>query len=397
MANELVLTGPGAQPGAEPAPTGAALPPRTWEEAFPRRPRPADGAYGFLSARGEPVASSRETLLHVARTRSLPPLVWSPESEEMVPPWEVPFLLEAMRGNVAEAARTERRMVIVGSAVAALLLFAIMPPLLALAAALLVAPLAMVVIGMITRRIEQAEQIAPEALRREFDAVVDLRAEQAQPIPTTHAVGLAIAAVGVSQIFFMDASVNAGAVSRQAVAAGEWWRVFTAPMLHGGMFHFWMNYAALESLGRTMETRGARGYVPVVFVAAALAGGVCSILLPPDTPSVGASGGLMGMFGFLAVMAWRREKHLPNGFLRGLLTNIALIGLVGLIAYRFIDNAAHAGGLLAGLLVGVAAVPGGDEDWSDGPALRLAAGIAHAAIFASAALAIVLTLSVVFG
>jgi membrane associated rhomboid family serine protease len=181
-------------------------------------------------------------------------------------------------------------------------------------------------------------------------------------------------------------------VSREAVAAGEGWRLLTAPMLHGGFLHFWMNYGALESLGRTMETRGVRAYVPLVFLAAALAGGLCSILIPPDAPSVGASGGLMGMFGFLAVMAWRREKHLPQGFLRGLLINIALIGLVGVFAYQFIDNAAHAGGLLAGLLIGLAAVPPGEADWIETRGLRRAGIVAQAAIYGSAALAIGVTL-----
>lgn len=394
MQDPLALSGT-AQPAPEPAEPAA--PPRTWEELFPRRPKPPEIPYGFLSARDEPVASSRETLLHLARTRTIPSLVWSPDAEEMVPPWEVPFLLEAMRGEIAKAARRERRRVIWGAAAVMPLLFVILSPTMALAIAVLVAPLALVVIGMITRRIQQAEQNGPEAFRRDFDALVDQHAELAQPIPATRAVAWAITATGVSQILFLDASVDAGAVSRQAVAAGEGWRLFTAPMLHGGILHFWMNYGALKSLGRTIETRGAPSYVPLVFVAAALAGGACSILVPPDTPSVGASGGLMGMFGFLAVMAYRRRQHLPEGFLHGLLINIALIGLVGLIAYRFIDNAAHAGGLIAGLLIGIAAVPGADAEWTEPPVLRRAAWLAQGVIYASAALAIILTLARVFG
>jgi membrane associated rhomboid family serine protease len=226
---------------------------------------------------------------------------------------------------------------------------------------------------------------------------VEQRVEEAQPIPATRAVSLAIVAVGITQLLLKDTSIQAGAVSREAVAAGEWWRLFTAPMLHGGVLHFWMNYGALEGLGRTMETRGPRRYVPLVFLAAALAGGVFSILLPPESQSVGASGGLMGMFGFLAVMAWRRKKHMPDGFLRGLLINVALIGLVGAIAYRFIDNAAHAGGLIAGLLIGMISVPREDAEWVEAPGLRRAAWLAQGAIYVSAALTITLTLLAALG
>lgn len=394
MEDPLALPGT-ARPAAEPAPEPAAAP-RTWEEMFPRRPKPEEMPYGFLSARGEPVGSSRETLLRLARTRTIP-LVWSPETAEMVPPWEVPFLLDAMRGEIAAGARKERRQVAWGAAVVILLLLVFLPRSVALIAALLVTALVMVLIVMITRRIEQAARTGPEEFKSGVDAVLEHQAELAQPIPATRAVALAVAATGVSQILFLDASVDAGAVSRQAVAAGDWWRLFTAPMLHGHILHFWMNYGALDSLGRTIETRGTRWYVPLVFLVAALAGGACSILAPPDTLSVGASGGLMGMFGFLAVMAYRRRNHLPEGFLRGLLINIGLIGLVGLIAHRFIDNAAHAGGLVAGVLIGMAAVPRAGAEWAEPPLLRRAAWLAQGVIFASAALAIILTLVRVFG
>lgn len=397
MQDQLALPTAG-QPAPHPAPPPApAAPPRTWEEMFPRRAKPKGAPYGFLSVRGELVTTSRDRLLYLARTRAIPSLVWSPEADEMVPPWDVPFLLEAMRGEIAADAWKERRRVIAGGAAAVLLLFAVFPPSLALSWSLGVATVVLVLTCVATHRIEKARRMGPEVFRRDFDSLVDLQAERAEPIVTTAAIGRAIAAAGVAQILFMRASLDVGSVSREAVAAGEWWRLFTAPMLHGGVLHFWMNFGALESLGRTMETRGAKAYVPVVFVAAALAGGVCSIALPPDGLSVGASGGLMGMFGFLAVMAYRREKHLPKGLLRSLLINIAIIGLVGLIAYRFIDNAAHAGGLIAGLLIGVAAVPGGDDEWTEPPVLRRGAWLSQRVIYASAALAILLTLARVFG
>jgi membrane associated rhomboid family serine protease len=354
--------------------------------------------FGFLSERGNAVPSSRENLLHLARTGSLPSLVWTPETSEMVPPWEVPFLLEILRELAAADARRDLRKVqgalavVVGLAVPLTVLY----PLPALALGVVIGGLLWMIMRGLERRVAEAQGLTATDIQLGTDAWVERQVEAAQPIPTTRRVGSVIIAVGITQILMKNASIDAGAVSREAVAAGEWWRLFTAPMLHGGILHFWMNYGALESLGRTMETRGARAYVPLVFVGAALAGGVCSVIIPPDAPSVGASGGLMGMFGFLAVMAYRRQQHLPEGFLRGLLINIAIIGLVGLIAYRFIDNAAHAGGLLAGLGMGMVAVPRDDTEWVETPGLRRAAIGAQAVILGSAALAIVLTLLRVF-
>jgi membrane associated rhomboid family serine protease len=380
-------------PGLDDAPAPASLP-RRWEELFPRRPKPDDVPFGFLSERGNAVPGSREKLLHLARTRSLPSLVWTSETSEMVPPWEVPFLLEVLRESAAADARRELRRVqgalavVVGLSVP----LAVLYPLPALAVGVVIGGLLWVIMRRMERRVAEAQGLTATDLQRGADAWVERQVEAAQPIPTTRRLGSVIIAVGITQILMKDASIDAGAVSREAVAAGEWWRLFTAPMLHGGILHFWMNYGALESLGRTVETRAVRAYVPLVFLAAALVGGLCSILLPPDAPSVGASGGLMGMFGFLAVMAWRRKQHLPQGFLRGLLINLGIIGLVGLFAYQFIDNAAHAGGLLAGLLIGFAAVPPGEADWTETRGLRRAGVVAQAAIYGSAALAIGLTL-----
>lgn len=367
--------------------------PRTWEEAFPRRPKPEGADYGFLSARGHAVASSRANLLHLARTRSIPSLAWAPETEEMVPAWEIPWLLDAMREGLADNVRREIRIVL-WVAGAVLLGLVLLSPSAGWLIALFLAPFVVLLLFTMRRRLRAVQRLTAEELGRGFDAMVDERTEQAQPIPVTRALGYPIIAAGAAQLLFFGASLDAGALDPARVAAGEWWRLLTAPVLHGGILHFWMNFAALESLGRTMETRGVRGYVPLVFVASALAGGVASLALPPEVRSIGASGGLMGMFGFLAVMAYRRKRHLPEGFLRGLLINIALIGAVGLVAYRFIDNAAHAGGLLAGAGIGLAAVPddGRVPAWTGGRWIDRAGRAAMAVVWLGAAAAVVLTL-----
>lgn len=368
--------------------------PRTWAEVFPPRPKPDGVDYGFLSARGEPVASTRENLLHLARTRALPSLAWSPETAEMVPPWEVPFLLDAVREGVVVSARRERRVFTAGSAVLVPAFWLLLPPGLALLLTAGVGALLLVLLVSVHRRLRRAKRLSAGELRAGFDALIAQRAEAARPAPATRALANALIAVGLAQVVMFGASIEAGALRRDAVLAGEWWRLLTAPMLHGNVLHFWMNFAALESLGRTTETRGVGAWVPIVFLLSALAGGVASLALPPDVASVGASGGLMGMFGFLAVMAYRRKRHLPHGFLRALLINIAFIGVVGAVAYRFIDNAAHAGGLAAGVLAGLAAVPddGRVPAWTAGPRLRAAGRAATGLVGMAAAAAILLML-----
>ena len=68
--------------------------------------------------------------------------------------------------------------------------------------------------------------------------------------------------------------------------------------------------------------------------------------------SVGASGGIMGLLGFLLVFEILHPKLAPKPARRRLVAAIVMVAIIGLAGYQFIDNAAHAGGLLAGMAYG---------------------------------------------
>src|SRR5260370_27920208 len=73
-----------------------------------------------------------------------------------------------------------------------------------------------------------------------------------------------------------------------------------------------------------------------------------------DGPSVGASGALFGLIGVLFVFGIKYRKELPEGFKRafgtGMLPTILLNLFIG-FTVTVIDNAAHLGGLLAGVVL----------------------------------------------
>ncbi len=143
-------------------------------------------------------------------------------------------------------------------------------------------------------------------------------------------------------------SILAAGLVKEAYQHGDWWRLFTAPLLHGGIVHFLLNAAALLYLGKRLEALASWPHLPLVFLFAALVGGAASASLVAAT-SVGASGGLMGWLGFLIVFETLHPRLVPRSARKRLVAGVLLTSLIGVLGYRFIDNAAHAGGLFAGM------------------------------------------------
>lgn len=177
-----------------------------------------------------------------------------------------------------------------------------------------------------------------------------------QKAPVTRMLMGLVALVGLAQMMPGDSLSAAGLVKDRYIAHGEWWRLLTAPFLHGHPLHFLMNAAALIYLGKRVEVFARWPHVPLVFLFAACIGGEASARFLA-APSVGASGGLMGWLGFLLVFESLHRNLVPRTARKRLLAGVFLTGLIGLVGYKFIDNAAHAGGLLAGMFYAIVVFP----------------------------------------
>jgi len=67
------------------------------------------------------------------------------------------------------------------------------------------------------------------------------------------------------------ASIPAAGLVKEAYKNGEYWRLFTAPMLHGGLLHFAMNALGLLYLGKRLELFARWPHLAIVFLFSALA------------------------------------------------------------------------------------------------------------------------------
>ncbi|MBL8865526.1 MAG: rhomboid family intramembrane serine protease [Gemmataceae bacterium] len=150
-----------------------------------------------------------------------------------------------------------------------------------------------------------------------------------------------------------DAIIRAGALNGPRVAAGEYWRMITAVFLHGSPDHLIGNLVVLFILGMACEhAYGSLRYVPL-YLLAGLGGSALSLV--NGHTSVGASGAIFGLAGALVAFftKYRREYLLRD--LR--VGSVLLVWAIYQVALGFmnpmIDNLAHIGGFVSGLLIGV--------------------------------------------
>lgn len=146
-------------------------------------------------------------------------------------------------------------------------------------------------------------------------------------------------------------SIEVASVDPVAIRQGETWRLLSGTYLHGNLMHYLGNMGALLVYGSIIEMKDARLRVPLVYLLSALGGAAASVLFPPDVPSVGASGGIVGLLGYLFLLSRRQDLKFPPLF-RGATASL-LIGLfvTGALGYWYIDNPGHAGGALAGVII----------------------------------------------
>ena len=166
------------------------------------------------------------------------------------------------------------------------------------------------------------------------------------------------------------------------VADGEWWRLLTAGFLHGGLFHLLLNMYALYFLGRMLEPALGHVRFGAIYFAALLAGSFGAVLLSPDTPVVGASTAIFGLFGAAIVMARNRGIDLmASGLLPILLINLAITFFPGFN----ISIGGHLGGLVGGVLAAIAVEAIGTRYRSPVPAVLVCALIAIGSVIAAVA------------
>jgi rhomboid protease GluP len=163
---------------------------------------------------------------------------------------------------------------------------------------------------------------------------------------------MAFAGLGVVS-FESDDLLTWGANYRPAIHGLGLFRLIASQFVHGGLIHLMNNLYGLLFAGLFLIPVVRNARLIACYLLYGLGGSITSVLVHPATISIGASGAIFGLFGTLLTLVLLGDTRLEQTrklmFLNAGIF-VALNLLVG-AATPGIDNAAHAGGLLAGVLL----------------------------------------------
>ena len=144
----------------------------------------------------------------------------------------------------------------------------------------------------------------------------------------------------------------------ESLAAGQWWRLVTPMLIHFGFLHIAMNGMWYWELGRRIEARQGGINLLGLTLLFSLVSNYAQYYYGGPGLFGGLSGVLYGLLGHCWIYQWLSPNpayRLPRGVLVMMLVWLALCmsGLMSMIGFGEIANAAHVGGLLVGCLSGL--------------------------------------------
>jgi membrane associated rhomboid family serine protease len=135
-------------------------------------------------------------------------------------------------------------------------------------------------------------------------------------------------------------------LNRLYVENGQYYRLITVALLHGGLWHLAFNLYALHALGTPVEAYFGKKKYSLILIVSLLSGSTLSILFNPAyVYSIGASGMIFGLFGALALIGQRAGIEW-----RSILVIVGINFAIGFVLGG-VDWRGHLGGWIGGTLI----------------------------------------------
>jgi membrane associated rhomboid family serine protease/tetratricopeptide (TPR) repeat protein len=190
--------------------------------------------------------------------------------------------------------------------------------------------------------------------------------------------------LGVNVVIFILMTLAGGSKSVQVLLdfgasygpffrAGQYWRLVMPMFLHIGLAHLATNMFGLVLLGCFLEPLYGYGRFSLLYVVSGMAGSFLSMQASSHI-AAGASGAIFGIAGAMLVTGFLHPQAVPRRWKNVFGIGILLVIVTNLAFGRFIkhiDNWAHLGGLLAGIILALLIPPArsraGIASWTQSP------------------------------
>lgn len=148
--------------------------------------------------------------------------------------------------------------------------------------------------------------------------------------------------------------VRFGAFHKELIVSGEYYRLFLSMFLHIGAFHLLCNMYSLYVIGPQLESFFGKWKFLLLYLVSGLSGNLLSMVFPGNGGiSAGASGAIFGLLGALVYFGYHYRVYLGTVMKSQIIPLIILNLGIGFIVSG-INNAAHIGGLIGGVLMAMA-------------------------------------------
>ncbi len=147
--------------------------------------------------------------------------------------------------------------------------------------------------------------------------------------------------------------INDFCIHGPSIRAGQYYRLFTGTILHGGFFHLLFNCYALYVIGSQIENFLGKIKYPIIYLFSGLIGALFSMTFNDSTASIGASGAIFGLMGALVYFGYYYRVYLGN-VVKSQIIPLILLNLGLGFFLGGVDNWAHIGGLVGGTMMTMA-------------------------------------------
>lgn len=142
---------------------------------------------------------------------------------------------------------------------------------------------------------------------------------------------------------------NSMVLNPSKILNGEYYRLLSCIFMHGGIIHLLCNMYCLYVIGPQVESFFGKIKYIIIYLLSGIIGSLMSLSIT-NSISLGASGAIFGLLGSILYFGYHYRVYLSQAIKSQIIPLIVLNLFLGFILSG-VDNAAHIGGLIGGILV----------------------------------------------